>query len=389
MASQRSRHRILKRNCDSDLQEALRESSESSAMDISTETLTNISGQIDDYQSVDESFEIGMSCDSDSDISDATHTARSETDVDSLIIWSQEYNIPFVAVRALFRILRNKFNLDLPLSLNRCYPQPKDSVIFSDFSGGKFAYFGFEKLISKSKNSYDFTKCCGQMYRSIREKHGEETVTISLNIDGLSLFPTSNMNVWPILAVINEEMAPKPVPIGVYVGKKKPQANQFLSNLVEDIKNIHSTHPEIRVLNFICDAPARSMVKTTKSHTWYNACDYCTQKGVYKNGKVVYPYIRCSPRKDSDFVSYDKSFMHQLSPLAEVMPMVSAFSPEYMHLLCLGVMRKLLFRWCKRSPSSTNVRLLASARAALSEMIVRMSTSLPDDFKRKVRENLG
>lgn len=44
------------------------------------------------------------------------------------------------------------------------------------------------------------------------------------------------------------------------------------------------------IMAFIGDAPTRSFLKCTKGHSGYYACERCTIRGTYKNGRFVYDW---------------------------------------------------------------------------------------------------
>ena len=98
-----------------------------------------------------------------------------------------------------------------------------------------------------------------------------------------------------------------------------------------------------KVSSVICDIPARAFVKKVKSHTGYYDCDKCNQSGEWL-GKLIFPETNATQRTD---VAFDEMAdeHHHLGPSPLVgcgIGMVSQFPLDYMHLVCLGVMRRLL-----------------------------------------------
>ena len=100
---------------------------------------------------------------------------------------------------------------------------------------------------------------------------------------------------------------------------------------------------QFRIHSFVCDVTARSFLKNTKLYSGYYSCDCCIQSGKHI-GRVT------------DFVL------------------------DYMHLVCLGVMRKLLQFWVK-GPLKT--RLTAQQVMKISEHQKLLSPSIPNEFARK------
>ena len=144
----------------------------------------------------------------------------------------------------------------------------------------------------------------------------------------------------------------------------------------------------IRVLCFVCDAPARAFVKGISLYNSYNGCEYCRCKGQYVGGKVVFPKLD-RLRTDASFSQFMENNQHTLSPICQIphFNSVTSTPPEYMHSVCLGIMRKLLLLWTcsKVSISSSAYRLSPSLRRALNEKCVYFGKQLPCEFKRKIR----
>jgi len=56
----------------------------------------------------------------------------------------------------------------------------------------------------------------------------------------------------------------------------------------------------VQVYSFVCDAPARALVKITKYHNGYSGCEKCVQVGVWQN-KMTFPETDAKLRPDSNF----------------------------------------------------------------------------------------
>lgn len=94
----------------------------------------------------------------------------------------------------------------------------------------------------------------------------------------------------------------------------------------------------------VCDAPVRSFVKQIKSHAGYHDCERCSQQGQYVEGRVTFPELNALLCTNETF-RYQADPAHHIadSPVADLdMTMVTIFPLDYMHLVCLGVMRRLL-----------------------------------------------
>jgi len=104
-----------------------------------------------------------------------------------------------------------------------------------------------------------------------------------------------------------------------------------------------------KIRAFICDVSARSFIKYTKSHIGYYSYKKCTVKGEYFLDRVCYPYFNYFYlRTDHNF--WQKLNKHQHTSIFETIPnidMVNGFPSDLMHLLYLGVVKKLVVSlWC-------------------------------------------
>ena len=109
----------------------------------------------------------------------------------------------------------------------------------------------------------------------------------------------------------------------------------------------------VKVHSFVCDAPARAYVKGIKYHSGYYACEKCVQSGDYTN-KVILPE-NAVLRTDRSFDNMLHKDHHTEScPLKPLkVGCVTQFGLNYMHHVCLGVMRRLLLYW--KGPRGKNL----------------------------------
>lgn len=112
-------------------------------------------------------------------------------------------------------------------------------------------------------------------------------------------------------------------------------------------------HYFLRIRAMICDAPACSFLKCVKNCIYmaiygYNGCERCTIRGEYDD-KVIFLDCNCEKRTDYSFKNkLDPHYHIRVSPLEKLgIGMVRAFVLDYMHLVLLGVMKRLLLLWTK------------------------------------------
>ena len=141
-----------------------------------------------------------------------------------------------------------------------------------------------------------------------------------------------------------------------YLGEKKPgNLHDFLQRFVDEMSILHQTgiavpnknHSfSVEISVVICDAPAQAFVKQTKSHSGYFGCDKCTQRGRWLH-KMTFPENNATFRSDVSFNEMEDAQHHHGTSSVGCLPlgMVTQFPLDYMHLVGLGVMKRLLWLW--------------------------------------------
>lgn len=220
------------------------------------------------------------------------------------------------------------------------------------------------------------------------------------NVDGIPISRSSNNQFWPILCKLylkNHKLTP--FPVAIYCGiSKPPSLSLYLREFVAELNRLILSglrHDDViltvSVICFTCDAPARAFMKNIKGHNSLNGCERCVEKGVHMNRRIVYKNHNCQLRTYNSFknftdINHHKSDTH--SPVVEIAGFdpVSQFTLDYLHLCCLGVMRKLLNYWCKKdSFGNRKVLLSLRLRKILSGRMTRYAKCIPTEFARKPR----
>ena len=217
----------------------------------------------------------------------------------------------------------------------------------------------------------------------------KQCLSLQVNIDGLPLFKSASIQFWPILGMI--EKTRMPFIIGLFCGLQKPKPlDEYLHDFIEEMKvieaegiEIEGKHHGLKLSAVICDAPAHSFVKNVKGHSGYSGCTKCTQPGVWNN-KMTFLETNAAPRTDKDFRAMTDDGHHLGVSLFQQLniDLVSQFPLDYMHLVCLGVVRRLILLWMK-GPLKT--RLGNNMITALSEVLISMKVFIPKEFARKPR----
>ncbi|CAC5387965.1 unnamed protein product [Mytilus coruscus] len=138
---------------------------------------------------------------------------------------------------------------------------------------------------------------------------------------------------------------------------------------------------------FICDAPARAFLKQIKGHTGYFSCERCVIKGFWKNNRVTMHSCELYEKRTDELFSAQTYVNHQMgiTPLVQHgIPCISSFVLDYMHCVCLGVVKRILW-FFKQGP--TVCKLSHIQLDELSKKIVSYSGNLPSEFARQPRSS--
>lgn len=108
--------------------------------------------------------------------------------------------------------------------------------------------------------------------------------------------------------------------------------------------SIGDVHVRVSIGATVCDAPARSYVKCIVGHNGYYACERCNQKGQHIENRVTSPKLHAAAWTNASFRSQENKRHHSgVSPFLSLdVDMIAFFPSEYMHLVGLGVRRRLL-----------------------------------------------
>ena len=292
----------------------------------------------------DDDWSVPPSTSSDSD---------SEEDLDlrkELCEWARE-GVSFRKVDGLLAILRRQGHSDLPRTSRNLLQTPCTSSI-KVVENGQILHVGVSEALRKS-------------------------CEISVNVDGVPIFKSSSRNFWTVLAWSKDLSYPEVVT--VFFGRGKPKVEDLLRGFIEDFRGWRGR------FHFVCDAPARAYIKCVSGHTSKKGCDRCTASGSYMKRRVAYPLSVGEKRTDEAFRAKLYDDHHQgSSPLLELpVDMVSAFTIDHMHLLYLGVTRKVLHFLVARKASCQSLK--PAQRTELSNWLISVKNYIPSDFARKPR----
>lgn len=312
----------------------------------------------------------------------------SESDCDSddqeanlstlLVSWVAKHNISHVAVNDLLVILRH-YHPYLPKDVRTLMKTPKSYEVLN-VAGGSYYHFGIENWVMSIVTGIE----------NVTE------VSLQVNIDGLPLFKSSGAQLWPILGRLVKPKISKPFVIGLYSGDQKPTSvAEYLNHFVRDLNDLFQNgvrvsdeseeRVEFSLSCIICDAPAKAFVKQIKGHSGYHGCDKCRQRGVW-HGKMTFPSTNSPLRTDALFDEMQDAEHHiGQSPFHNLpVGMVSQFPIDAMHLVYLGVVKRMILLWIK-GPLENGCRIGMNAVKRISSSLADLKGFLPKEFSRKAR----
>lgn len=257
-----------------------------------------------------------------------------------------ENGITHVQGNALLKVLKlHPCFSYLPLDVRTLLKTPCSTAQIIQLDNGEYVYIGLKKcIIDKLRNMHPNTI--------------PSSLEIDISTDGAQLHRNGNIQVWPIQCRVFNVTDNNPEIVGIYKGSKKPtNPNRFFEYLLEEIKSIstaggifyNNKKISITYRSFIADAPARAFLLNHKSHNSKYLCSKCKVSGCYINGSMSFLGINHEPRTDDGYAQwiYDEHHSNEIiSPLLQIpIKMVSQVPFDYMHLVCLGVVKRLCKAW--------------------------------------------
>ncbi|CAN7988820.1 unnamed protein product [Ixodes hexagonus] len=301
---------------------------------------------------------------------------------DSLREWAIEYGIKKRPLTALLKLLRRRTGTgsDLPKdgrTLLQTPRRPHERFPIRTVEPGKYSHFGL---------------AAGLQHALCHVEKLPTVLPLTFNIDGLPLSKSSKMQLWPIQCLVGGMDDVAPFLVGAFAGHSKPaSSNDFLVTFVEELQallsqgvTVNGSLVQVKVRSIICDAPARAFITTTKGHGGYSGCPKCTVEGLYLDGRVAFLDMNCPLRTDLSFRQQHDAEHHKGESILFNLPINSAHDLplDYMHLVLLGVVKKLLSLW---TSGQLAVRLGPLERHAFNEKSEQLRPHIPHEFPRKSR----
>lgn len=354
---------------------------------------TNISDNTEDLNAesdsetidhLSEPDNIGRDCDfTDNTVSKLNIEVNNENLAAQLRYWATSCHVPHSTLTKLLHIIK-PYHPELPLYSRTLLHTP---LQFNEkqLDQGAYVHLGLQRglkhFLKVHENKLNF------------HQNKKRKLVVSFNIDGLPLYHSTNSSFWPILGLVKNIVDVKYVfAIGIFYGTSKPTPiSSFLADFIEECNNliddgffVNGKKYFLHIHSFIADSPAKAFLKSIKGHNGYSCCDKCHEYGIYKNGRMILNQLTALKRTNISFRQQSDEEHHVgISPLVELnIHMIKDFPIDYMHNICLGVMKKLLKYWVG---GNLNVRLPSAATNAISNKLKIFKNFAPSEINRKPR----
>lgn len=290
--------------------------------------------------------------------------------------WANEFQVKQNCLNSLLKYLKTDYP-NLPIDSRTLMRTPKSRRII-DIGPGKYVHIGIRNNLESYLNNFEPDRL-------------PKKLLLDFNIDGLPISKSSNSCFWLILCRIVGVDSFDIFPIGVYHGYSKPENfDLFLTPLVDELETLTNSfiHNEqsvtVKIRAIVCDAPARSACTGVKGHTGYHSCHKCTLEGEYVENRVIFSGLG-NARTDASFRNrIDKDHHISTSPFERLnIDMVQQFPHDYLHVILLGVMRKLIRMWIC---GGTYSLLPSRETAKISRRLENLVKTQPPEFQRKTRK---
>lgn len=123
--------------------------------------------------------------------------------------WASNHSITHMAIHDLMKLLNEEIsNINLPIDGRTVMETPRQIKIVDNIVlGGKYWHYGVQKAL--------FNALANENIKN------DMTIHLTINIDGLPLYNSSQIEFWPILVKVFEYDHIPPLIIGIYCGRGK------------------------------------------------------------------------------------------------------------------------------------------------------------------------
>lgn len=230
---------------------------------------------------------------------------------------------------------------------------------------------------TKKDEIYDILD--GRKYQELKSKCKDMTVTLTMFTDGVSLFKSSKVSLWPVYLVVNE-LSPysrflkkNMILWGLWQGQGKPKMNTFFFPFVKEMRTLYNEGLSVETIAgkqtiyiitnaLTMDLQARACVFNMMQHNGLCACIFCEETGVVvKSGKGhtrSFPYREIKPKartSESIDASVEQAVQQKKPVCGFHGRSILKHLPwnefhvnctiDYMHGFLLGILKRMMTLW--------------------------------------------
>lgn len=293
--------------------------------------------------------------------------------------WAIKNKVPQSVVNELLTELK-KFGHPELSSDSRTLCNTPNRIEIQNLAGGTYAHYGLERALKEQL----------QYIRNCNDKN-PVTLQININIDGLPLFKSSRNQFWPILGkIVGTHQFVEPFVIAMFHGKGKPSSvTQFLQPFIAEYTNLNSEgfmyknrRYFVQLNAVLADTPARNFITCFPAHN--SRCAKCVQSGETISGRRLFLEKDSPLRINATFrEGLPVAYQNIISPFENIgVDMIKQFPFDYMHLLCLGTMKKLVLIWIHDMGKSMDA---STKLIAFNDFYCSFAKFVPTEFSRSPR----
>ncbi|CAH0552611.1 unnamed protein product [Brassicogethes aeneus] len=287
-----------------------------------------------------------------------------------------------VQVKCVLRIMRMHECLKyLPADSRTLLGTPRVSPNIYLVLPGEYLHIGVEKALKISLSSYEVDNI-------------SETLLVDIHLDGAQVHKVGTEKIWPIQCRISNLPKSQPEPIGIYKGNHNPESSEdYFKFLIQDINEIEEKGGivfkdklfSVKLRCLIADAPARAFILNHAGHNSLVPCSKCKIVGKRVGYYTVLKGTNHPPRTHDEYTSRVDQNHHHLgtSPISKLpFNMVESVVFDYMHLACLGIMKKLLETWVLGKYTKIT-HLTENEKKIVNKRLEAISTFCPKEFSHR------
>ena len=308
---------------------------------------------------------------------------------DQIARWAVVFSIPASAVSVLLKILvLYGVSGDLPKDCRTLLGTAR-VVKTKEITGGEYFHFGLSEGICDLLSG---------LKQSVFDRL-DNVLKVIVSTDGLPVFKSTNTHVWPISACLFVEgKCSRPFVVGLFYGVDKAMTvHEFLSDFIRDFRDCveigflcRKRTFKVKLHCIVADAPARSFLKNVFGHGANHGCERCRVRGEKLHGMTFNDDNAVLRTDDSLLNGGEEGHVKGPSPLSAInVKLISHFVLDYMHLVLLGVTRKLMFMWLEGEKGEVKkkrrYRLSHAQATGLSLQLTSFAETCPKEFARKPR----